>query len=185
MGYHHLLLKGNYLYDPLAKVPLIIKAAGAPRPGRKKALVNNVDVTTTIIRAAGSNPVEAMSGRDLLLNFPEVPYVFSEARDGRQAMARSADSKLLLGDGVGIPHFYDLERDPFEQVNRYESPDCRNRIEAMRQAILAWRPFDNLPETSLDENAPVINRTNVPDRNDDHRRDMQEYFRSKLTAYLR
>ncbi len=184
MGYHHLLLKGNYLYDPLARVPLIIKAPGAPSPGRRKALVNNVDVTTTIIRAAGCEPAEAMSGRDLLSGFPEVPYVFSEARNGRQAMARSATGKLLLGDGAGISHFYDLERDPLEQVNRFESPACREEIDAMRQAILTWRPFENLPGTFLDENAPIINRPNVPDRHDDHRREMQEYFQSKMSAYL-
>ena len=34
LGFHHLLLKGNYMYDPLVKVPLIIKYPGAHRPVR-------------------------------------------------------------------------------------------------------------------------------------------------------
>ncbi|MEM7030928.1 MAG: sulfatase-like hydrolase/transferase, partial [Chloroflexota bacterium] len=33
LGFHHLLLKGNYMYDPLAKVPLIIKYPNQRRAG--------------------------------------------------------------------------------------------------------------------------------------------------------
>ena len=47
MGFHHMLLKGNLPYDPLMKIPLIIKyPKHAEKTGGQvsKALVNNVDL---------------------------------------------------------------------------------------------------------------------------------------------
>ncbi len=50
MGYHHMMLKENYMHDPLVKVPLIIKY---PYHDKKKSvsniLVSNIDLAPTIL----------------------------------------------------------------------------------------------------------------------------------------
>ncbi len=44
MGFHHLLLKGNYMYDPVIKVPLIVKF-----PDRRNMGVSLTPWSTTSI----------------------------------------------------------------------------------------------------------------------------------------
>ena len=70
MGFHHMMLKGGLLYDPLAKVPLIVKFPGNARAGEtSKRLVNNVDVAPTICRAVGLEPGAKMAGQNLKVDF--------------------------------------------------------------------------------------------------------------------
>jgi hypothetical protein len=51
---------------------------------------------------------------------------------------------------------------------------------AYMEAIENWRSFDSLPDTYLDEDAPVIDQPNVPSRHDDHRDAMAAYCRGKM-----
>ena len=54
MGFHHMILKANHMYDPLAKVPLLVKWPGSRRAGMvSERLVSNIDLAPTLCRAAG------------------------------------------------------------------------------------------------------------------------------------
>ena len=75
---------------------------------------------------------------------------------------------------------YDLEKDPQEFENRYEDPAYQGDVAALKKAISEWRDLDATPKTYLDENARVIDRPNVPDRNDNHRNEMIAYTRGKM-----
>ena len=50
----------------------------------------------------------------------------------------------------------------------------------MTEAIEGWRRFEDLPETYIDEQAPVIDQPNVPSRDGDHRKIMAEYCADKM-----
>lgn len=66
MGFHHMLLKGNYMYDPVIKVPLIVKWPGNTRAGTvSKRMVNNIDLAPTICRAADCKVGPQMHGHTL------------------------------------------------------------------------------------------------------------------------
>ncbi|NQT12898.1 MAG: sulfatase-like hydrolase/transferase, partial [Planctomycetes bacterium] len=85
MGHHHMLLKGNYMYDPLVKVPLVVKWPGSRHAGTvSERLVSNIDVAPTLCRAAGCRAGEGMHGRDLGVEGPGHALVFAEARGGRE-----------------------------------------------------------------------------------------------------
>jgi arylsulfatase A-like enzyme len=183
MGFHHLLLKGNYMYDPLIKVPLIIKYPGQDRGGSvSDALVSNVDLAPTILRQAGCRPAPAMGGNDLA--GPEGDgardVVFAESRGGAEAMARTKTRKLLLNPKRKTAFLYDLEKDPLELTNRYDDPAYQDDVRTLTQAIDAWRPFDTLSKVYVDEDAPVIDQPNVPPRDTDRRLDMVKYFAEKM-----
>jgi arylsulfatase len=181
MGFHHMLLKGNYMYDPLGKVPLIIKyPRGRQRGVVSKALVSNVDVAPTIVRHAGLEPADRMSGRDLVRTVYGREMVFGENRGGRHAMARSMTRKLILSDRKGASLFFDLEKDPLETTNLLEEPAYQSEIKTYTMAVEKWRGVDPLPKVYLDEDAPRINQPNVPPLRDGHRDQMEAYCARKM-----
>ncbi|HNR30252.1 MAG TPA: sulfatase-like hydrolase/transferase [Candidatus Hydrogenedentes bacterium] len=181
LGCHHMLLKGNYMYDPLVKVPLIIKYPAGKFGGRvSQAMVSNIDVAPTILRQASCAVPDGMRGIDLAAEDIGRDHVFAESAGGTHAMARTGTRKLLLSRKHGKSLFFDIEHDPAEVHDRYDDPACRDEIQALTRAIEAWRSFDDLPPTYLDENAPVIDQPNVASRDDDHRDRMAAYCRKMM-----
>lgn len=186
MGFHHMLLKGNHMYDPLAKVPLLIKypanaqnIAEGKRRGVSTALVSNLDVGPTLLCRAGIAPADSMHGHDLASDHPDREYAFCEMGRGGQAMARSNRHKLILSQNEDHALFYDLEKDPLEMKNLVGDPACRDTVEHFRRAIETWRPFESMPGPFLDENAPVIDRPNVPPRDLSHRPGIIAYYEKR------
>jgi arylsulfatase A-like enzyme len=174
LGFHHLLLKSNHLYDPLAKVPLIIKyprrlAAGAVRDD----LVSNVDVAPTILTAAGLKVPPAMRGQNLADPAAAREIVFCETR--LEVMARTRTSKLILDTARPARSlFFDLEQDPLEVTNRFNDAGRKEEIARLTRAIEAWRPA-RLPEVYLDEDAPQIQQPNLP-RDPAHRAEIANWY---------
>ena len=181
MGFHHMILKGNYMYDPLVKVPLIVKYPKSAQKGAvSQALVSNLDLAPTVLAQAGCPRGPDMDGLDLANNPNGRAVILAEARSGRHAMVRTKDRKLILAHGKGEDLFFDLDEDPQEVRNRFGDPTRQDEIDALTEIAHAWRDPDNLPKTHLDENAPIIDRPNVPARDDDHRDIMMAYCQEKM-----
>lgn len=90
LGYHHLMGKINYLYDPIVRTPLIIKYPGQARRGETSSiLVNNIDLAPTILRQAGCEPGKLMKGLDLSQSEQGRDYIFTELGRGNEYMVRS------------------------------------------------------------------------------------------------
>ncbi len=165
LGFHHLLLKGNRMYDPVIKVPLLMKFPRGRRAGtRSDALVSSVDVTTTVIKSTGGKPARTMMGRDLLPvatgRDPGRPLVFAQA--GREFMVRSKTRKLLYHRDDGKSLFFDLEADPLEMKNLYNDPARRGETRTLREALVRWHLFDTPRTRHLDPDEVEIEQPNVP-----------------------
>ena len=187
MGFHHLLLKGNHLYDPVVKVPLIIKyPAGATVSGGRvsHALVNNIDLAPTILAQAGIAPAAGMTGHNLAQTDASHDVVFCEHLRGDQVMARTRTHKLICSRQHDYMLFYDLEEDPNEMNNRVDDPACRDAVAMLEAAAEAWRPRTLRPETHLDYDAPVICRPNVPPRDNSHRAAIAAWYDAKMQDAL-
>ena len=192
MGYHHMVLKGNYPYDPVMKVPLIVKYPGSKSRGTSTdALVSNVDLAPTILAACGVKPGAKMSGLDLAANPPEREIVFAEASNGRQIIARTKTRKLILASArppdrkgkrrrASVSLLFDLEKDPFELTNLYDDPAYQGDVQALTKAAMAWGPKDGPPKPYLNENAPVIKQPNVLGPDHGHRQAMIDYCRRMM-----
>ena len=180
LGFHHMLLKGNYMYDPLAKVPLIVKYPGSTGAGMvSQALVNNVDLAPTIVQCAGLQPGPAMNGLDLRTKKDGHDIVFCGRTD---VMARSRTRKLVLSMRENRQNlFFDLEKDPLELKNLYEDRNHQNEIRQLTDAIDMWRPESSLRQKIyLDEDAPQIKQPNVPSLDRSHREEVIDYFQKKM-----
>jgi len=181
MGYHHLLLKGNYMYDPVIKVPLIIKYPDQANAGTVSTeLVNTIDVGPTLLNIASCETPSTMIGSDLRTGVQNRSYMFAEMGRGREYMMRSHTHKLLWCKNPGHSQCFDLQDDPFELHNRFDDPGLQSRITDMKNALVQWMLFDAPSCVHLDEHAPVIHQPNVPSRDDGCREDLYTYFKSRM-----
>jgi arylsulfatase A-like enzyme len=183
MGFHHMLLKGNYMYDPLVKVPLIVKWPGGERAGAvSQRMVGNIDLAPTLCRAAGCQVAAQMHGRALQDPGNGHDLIFAEADGGRQVMVRSGERKLILSDSRSKNLFFDLQRDPMEMNNLYASPAYSDEVRTMTVAASAWRDKNPNPSAYQDFDAPQIQQPNVPPHDLSHCSAIIQYYREKMLA---
>jgi arylsulfatase A-like enzyme len=183
LGFHHLLLKGNHMYDPLAKVPLVVKYPhGESRGASCRELVSNVDLAPTILGVCGIAPHDRMRGLDLATNPGGRDVVFCEYGRGGTVMARTKSRKLLaFGTKERASRlFFDLENDPLEMNDLSADPARLAEVGRLADAIKAWRPADRIEPPYLDEDAPQIDRPNVPSRDRSHRPEIIEYYKRMM-----
>lgn len=109
------------LYDPLIKVPLIIRTAGrAAKRGRIEQPVAGVDIAPTLLALAGLTPPAEMRGSLLpglgLPPRPESAPIYIHCGD--QLAVRVGPHKLITSSKPGtVDALFDLARDPDEKDN--------------------------------------------------------------------
>jgi hypothetical protein len=104
--------------------------------------------------------------------------VFAESGAGRHVMARTRDRKLLVEGEREL--LFDLAKDPCELEDVSGDAAYAGDLSMLRTAARHWRDASHLPETHVDEDAPVIHQPNVPDRDDDHRERIRAWTRAQV-----
>lgn len=97
-------------------------------------------------------------------------------------MARSKNRKLILATPGNENSFFDLDRDPLEMDNLYESPQYRDEIKSMETSLSAWRHKNANLRPYQDHNARRIRQPNVPPRDLSHSEAIIRYYREKMLA---
>ena len=138
LGDHGLIQKGCRLYEGLARVPLILSCPGRFEAGlQSRGLVELLDIPPTLLELAGQGIPERMHGRSLLpILMGEAPadrhreFVRCEFFDAldmadatRATMYRDERYKLAVYHGRSVGELYDLEEDPGEFDNLWDSPE--------------------------------------------------------------
>jgi arylsulfatase A-like enzyme len=132
---------GIFVYQDVIRVPLIMRAPGV-RPARIGAVVRLTDVMPTILDLLGvpAPPTDGVSLVDLLrgrrqdLNLEAYSESLYPARLGWSPL-RALRSGLFKLIEAPRPELYDLEHDPFEEHNIYESR--RALAETMGKRLIA------------------------------------------------
>lgn len=167
MGFHHMLLKNNHMYDPLAKVPLMIKYPHGEGAGsRSERLANNIDLAPTLLSQAGCAPGSYMPGVDLRDEQAPREFTFSEQGRGRAYMVRSQSYKLLLLQDEKRSLFYDLSSDPLEMDNRFHDPAYASIILEHKEALYRMLLFEAPAPAHVDRDAKCIQGDNIPETDD-------------------
>ncbi|TFH03734.1 MAG: hypothetical protein E4H09_04725, partial [Spirochaetales bacterium] len=176
MGYHHRILKGYRMLEPLMRVPLVIKyPACSPLQGRDARLVNNIDVAPTLLSCVGITPPDSMSGTDLANEDAGPDYVFAQSHN--EYMVRSRTRKLLLHRNPEKSMFFDLERDPLEMTNLFSREEYQVEISVFRDQLSDWPLFDDRLRNHLDHDAPRCGADNVPQED----AALYPYFKNVMT----
>ncbi|GAB3450795.1 sulfatase family protein [Actinophytocola sediminis] len=169
LGFHHLLLKDGPMYDPVVKVPLLVKFPGRRRGAEASdALVSLIDVAPTILSACGLAAATPLPGKDLTDPAAGHDHVFAEdRRHGVAGMARTDRYKLLWSDAAGEALF-DLTEDPYEHTNLATDPAHDDVLARLRAAAARWALHDATPPTYLDPAAPARRAVTSGDRTARH-----------------
>ncbi|HVX46563.1 MAG TPA: sulfatase-like hydrolase/transferase [Mycobacteriales bacterium] len=176
LGFHHMLLKGGLLYNPLARVPLIVKYPGRPGGRRENALVSGVDIAPTLVGAAGGEPFG--SGHDLGAGPPDRELVVIEAPGPSHIMARSRTHKLILRPRRE-PLLFDLRADPLELTDLAADPAYREVRDSLQAQVTEQLLFGS-PGTHRDSAAPLIRTPNVPEDLAGTEQEMRAWIRQQI-----
>ncbi len=141
LGDHGLFQKGCRFYEGLVRVPLIFSWPGRFGENvRASALVELLDMTSTIIDLAGLDAPDYMQGKSLqpilrgaatadhLREFVRSEYfdaldpLFTGGSGAFATMHRDARYKLSLYHSHGLGELYDLDEDPWEFQNLWDDP---------------------------------------------------------------
>ncbi len=138
LGDHGLALKGCRFSEGLVRVPLMISWPGRFEQGViSDALVELTDIVPTFMEVAGLAAPQDMHGKSLLpILTGESPagehrdFVWSEFADcimlpdrSRATMYRNRRWKLVVYHGNDVGELYDMENDPDEFENLWDSSD--------------------------------------------------------------
>jgi len=135
IGDHGLNNKGCRFYEGLVRVPLICSWPGRFKAGVKSdALVELTDITPTLLELAGLEVPEGMHGKSLLplLTGEETDHrehvrcTYTETLRGTKSwgtMIRDRRYKLVCYHGTELGQLFDLEADPNEHRNLWDSPE--------------------------------------------------------------
>lgn len=146
----------HVFFEPSARIPLILHWPGVIEPGVRCGAVNTaLDVTATLVDAAGAPPLPGSAGRSLLglvsdaRPTPEWDDVgFSEycadqyAPDGEtyQRMVRKGPWKLIYYHGYE-PQLFHLGDDPHEMDDKAQDPaHAEVRAELTALVLAEWDP---------------------------------------------
>ena len=164
LGDHGIYLKGPYFYEPAVRVPLIISGPGMLNNGaRSDALVELVDLTPTLLAASDTEPHPGIQGQSLLPMLTGEKALDTHREDvyceyynamgwhreptAHATMVRSRRHKIVAAHGTGGGELYDLDADPRETKNLWDSPEhTAIRLEMQERLIdrMAWT-VDPLP----------------------------------------
>lgn len=158
----HWMGEKDLFHEPSVKVPLIVRdpspAADATRGTTCDALVEAIDLAPTFLEVAGGAPKShVLEGRSLM------PWIRGERPDWRSfvvseydysfnpgvsklAASPSAARLFMIADtrwkfmhAEGLrPQLFDLENDPLEYVDLWDSPAHREIVDLMYQRLAEW-----------------------------------------------
>ncbi|MCL2013366.1 MAG: sulfatase-like hydrolase/transferase [Oscillospiraceae bacterium] len=130
MGFHHLLLKGGFMYDPLMKIPLVIKYPDNRRISKHSDLTCTTDLPEMIFTECGVKTPDSMKIKD------NEGYVIAEYfTDSNEYMVRSQTHKLLINGSMENIMFFDIKNDPFELKDISGIPENETMINQFKEIL--------------------------------------------------
>lgn len=174
LGYHHMAYKSCHMYDPLIKIPLIIKyPTSMDKKGVFDNMNSNIDVAAEILRVAGVDVPSHMSNKSLT---DDRQYIMTEERhrsvDNPQYnfVIRSKRYKLIIFGETGTVAdfhngaFYDLEKDPTELNNELNNPEYHDVILQHQNWLIEEMLFKTLSRVYIDNDADQLQTKNELER---------------------
>ncbi len=145
-GQHGLIKKGPFMYEDLVKVPMIASCPGIiPKGERSQSLQSLIDIPPTFLSLAGINIPRCMTGIDQTKVWKgEDPTIREHVIVENHQQPHSLYQKQLITNRYKITIYmnhrygelFDLENDPNELKNLWDTPDYSNLKEELILKLL-------------------------------------------------
>lgn len=168
-----MLGKGHHTYDPLVRVPLLVKFPGQRSGASRCDLVSLVDIGTTVLAQVGL-ALEDAAGSDLS-NGPAVGREAVFAESGREYLVRTDTAKLLV-ESTGEEWLFYLTKDPIEMVNRATDERYTSRASYHRNLLYHWLMWESAPPPYYCGEEVSIEGENIPGDIGEQRARCVRYF---------
>ena len=147
-GHDYYFAHGEYLYNSLTHVPLIMKWPAGPA-GTKQDIVEHIDIVPTILKVLGVAPSPGVRGCDLAGPIPAAREIFAKMET---AMVRDKIKYSILADGFKLIHtplydryeLYDMKKDFGEEHDLINETDYRQLRGDMKTRLRRVREQDLL-----------------------------------------
>lgn len=125
-GQHRIRAGKVFLYEPSLRVPLLMRGPGVPRGVHVKRWVANVDLSPTILEAAGANPARIQDGRSLfpLMRDTDLAWGRFLLLDAGSYQGVRTDRYVYAEHKTGEKELYDLRTDPAQTRNLWRVPSA-------------------------------------------------------------
>lgn len=157
LGDHGLLYKGPWFFEGLTRIPMIVRVPGTASGQRSQALMEHVDIVPTLLEAAvldipygvqGLSQMNVLRGNADQVRSSAITAYIAHDRGINAKCLRTTRYKLVVFAGETYGELYDLEKDPHENVNRFEDSDY-SEVRSSLMELLVQRLIedqDPLPE---------------------------------------
>lgn len=151
LGAHGLQDKGVNVYDEVYRIPLIIAGAQVKKPGVVDSFISNLDLTPSFVDLANGKIPKSYDGSSLRpylngsfkhkLRNEIIGEGFGHQIPYPQRFIRDHQYKYIY-NAVDHDEFYDVQRDPHEQLNIIDSIDPKI-LKKYRQKLIDWASDTN------------------------------------------
>jgi arylsulfatase A-like enzyme len=123
--------KGAMMIEETMSIPMVVRWPGVTKPGtRSNALVTNMDFVPTVLEISGLGLPKGMDGRSLVpvLKNPDAEWPEALMCEHHGHGSPAFQRLLYYKNYKYLAHLndkhelYDLEKDPYEMVNRIDDP---------------------------------------------------------------
>lgn len=189
LGFHHMLLKSNYMYDPLVKVPLIIKYPDNRHKGHINEQIScNLDIAPTLLKRAEVKVPMVMKGIDLMdqeagremaiCEGLRVDMCDRQLERYYEYMVRSKDYKLIINKHFNHYRFFDLRNDPYELEDIAQDEKYKQEIERHIHYLAQTMTFEALSPIYVNEDEKTFKEEKKT--NQEAVKEIERYFRNHL-----
>jgi N-acetylglucosamine-6-sulfatase len=153
-GEHRIPVGKHLFYEEALRVPLVIRGPGVPADETRTQMVNNLDLTATVVQLAGATAGRKPDGRSLvpLFSAADMPWRTAMLVEGANVLPLNEDIEYGYYSGIrtfGYKYgeqvnnkeiyvgneFYDLTADPYEVDSRPDDPNYKAVVDQLKSAL--------------------------------------------------